>query len=82
MVKYEPHALVLRDRAGLIRVYFPNTLPWRRPYVNIGDLWAAQGVLAQHADEKSADPGYQVIPRFKSDVVGAPGYLPVTGAAP
>jgi len=80
VVKFEPQALVFGDRSGAIRIYFPESLPWRRPYVNIGELWAAQGVLAQHSGEKVTGSGYQIIPRFRSDVVSGPAFLPVTGA--
>jgi len=80
VVKFEPHALVLEDRSGAIRIYFPESLSWPRPYVNIGEMWAAQGVLGQHTGEKVAGSGYQIIPRFRSDVVNGPAFLPVTGA--
>ena len=79
VVKFEPQALVLKDRGGTIRIYFPESLPWRRPYVNAGELWAAQGVLAQHVGENVTGGGYQIIPRFRSDVVNGPAFLPVTG---
>lgn len=81
VTKFEPRGLVLRDQQGAIPIYFPESLPWRRPYVEIGEVWAAQGVLAQHLGEGTAGTGYQVIPRFKSDVIDAPAFLPVTGRA-
>ncbi len=80
VIKFEPQALVLKDRGGIIRIYFPESLSWRRPYVNIGETWAAQGVLGQYVGEKTTDSGYQIIPRFRSDVVNGPAFLPVTGA--
>jgi hypothetical protein len=79
IARYETDALVLKDRAGFIRIYFSKSLGWRRPYVQIGDLWAAQGVLSQHSGEKTADAGYEIIPRFRTDVARGPAYLPVTG---
>lgn len=79
IARYETHALVLKDRGGLIRIYFPESLPWRRPYVQIGQVWAAQGVLSQHSGEESVDAGYEIIPRFETDVARGPAYLPVTG---
>ena len=80
IIKFEPQALVLEDRSGAIRIYFPESLSWQRPYVNIGEMWAAQGVLGQHTGEKVTGSGYQIIPRFRSDVVSGPAFLPVTGA--
>ena len=79
VVKYAPLGLTLRDKSGAIELYFPESLGWRRPYVRLGDLWAAQGVLSQYASERGA--GYRIIPRFKSDVAAGPVGLPVTGGA-
>ncbi|MGE5603248.1 MAG: lamin tail domain-containing protein, partial [Nitrososphaerales archaeon] len=77
--RYETRALVLKDREGLVRIYFPETLPWRRPYVQIGQMWAVQGVLSQHVTQKTVDEGYEIIPRFRTDVAPGPAYLPTTG---
>ncbi len=81
VARFEPRGLLLRDAHGSIPIYFPETLPWRRPYVEIGELWAAQGVLGQHAGEQAGGAGYQVIPRYRADVSNAPAFLPVTGGA-
>jgi len=81
VARFEPRGLLLRDARGAIPIYFPETLPWRRPYVEIGELWAAQGVLGQHVGEPAGGAGYQVIPRYRSDVSDAPVFLPVTGGA-
>jgi hypothetical protein len=77
VTRYSPLGLTLRDRSGLIELYFPESLGWRRPYVRIGELWGAQGVLSQYANEKG--DGYRIIPRFKSDIAAGPVGLPVTG---
>ena len=79
VVKFEPQALTLDDGTGPARIFFPAELPWRRPYVNVGEFWAAQGVVGQYAFEAPWEGGYRVIPRFKSDVSDAPLVLPVTG---
>ena len=79
MVKFEPQALTLDDGTGPARVFFPAELPWRRPYVEIGEFWAAQGVVGQYAFEAPWEGGYRVIPRFVTDVSDAPIFLPVTG---
>lgn len=80
VARFEPEALTLDDGSGTARIYFPDTLPWRRPYVQIGELWAAVGVVSQNA---FAGPpwvgGYRVIPRFETDVSLPPAWLPVTG---
>jgi hypothetical protein len=77
--KFEPQALTLDDGTGRARVFFPAELPWRRPYVEIDEFWAAQGVGGQYALEAPWKGGYRVIPRFVTDVSGAPIFLPVTG---
>ena len=79
VVRFEPQALTLDDGTGPTRIFFPAELPWRRPYVNVGEFWAAQGVVGQYAFEAPWEGGYRVIPRFKTDVSDAPLVLPVTG---
>ena len=37
VARFEPRGLLLRDAHGSIPIYFPETLPWRRPYVEIGE---------------------------------------------
>ncbi len=79
VVKFEPQALILDDGSGPARVFFPAELTWRRPYVEIGEFWAAQGVVGQYATDPPYLDGYRVIPRFRSDISNAPIFLPVTG---
>jgi hypothetical protein len=81
IVKYEPNALLLDDGSGALRVYFPADLPWRRPYVHIGDWWTAHGVVGQYAPKVPYAGGYRLIPRFVGDVAPLPAFLPVTGSA-
>lgn len=78
VVKFAPRGLTLRDKSGQVELYIPESLPWRRPYVNIGELWAAQGVVSQYQSERGA--GYRIIPRFRTDLADAPLGLPITGA--
>jgi hypothetical protein len=79
VVKFEPQALTLDDGTGPARVFFPAKMPWHLPYVEIGEFWAAQGVVGQYAFEAPWEGGYRLIPRFKTDVSDAPLVLPVTG---
>ncbi len=80
IVKYETRALVLDDGTGPARIYFPEELPWRRPYVNIGEFWSAQGVVGQSAyDGPPWIGGYRLVPRVAADVSDRPLWLPVTG---
>jgi hypothetical protein len=79
VVRFEPEALILDDGSGPARVYFPADLPWRRPYVQLGEAWFAQGVVGQYAAEPPYVGGYRLIPRFATDVSRPPAFLPVTG---
>jgi hypothetical protein len=81
IVEYQPNALLLDDGSGVLTVYFPEDLPWRRPYVHIGDWWTARGVVGQYAAAQPYVGGYRLIPRFKGDVAPPPAFLPVTGGA-
>jgi hypothetical protein len=79
VVKFEPQAFTLDDGTGPARIFFPAELPWRRPYVNVGEFRAAQGVVGHYAVAAPWEGGYRVIPRFKADVSDAPLVLPVKG---
>jgi hypothetical protein len=79
VVKFEPRALLLDDGSGPARIYFPEDLPWRRPYVRIGAVWSAVGVGGQYVYEKPYEGGYRLVPRFERDVSDGPLLLPVTG---
>jgi hypothetical protein len=78
VVKFERNAITLDDGSGPARVYFPESLPWRRPYVQIGEVWLATGVVSQHAAAPYTD-GYELLPRFVADFSRPPALLPVTG---
>ena len=80
VTRFERSTILLDDGSGPVRVYFPDDLPWRRPYVNVGEFWAARGVVGQYAQKAPHSGGYRIIPRFTTDVSSAPLFLPVTGA--
>ncbi len=54
--------------AAAPRVYFPSDLGWRRPYVEIGEVWGAQGVVGRFTFEAPWEGGHRLIPRFETDV--------------
>jgi hypothetical protein len=80
VTEFARDSITLNDGSGPVQVYFPTDLPWRRPYVKIGEIWAAQGVAGQYAAKRPYIGGYQVVPRVAADVSRAPLFLPVTGA--
>ena len=81
VLRYERQGLVLDDGSGPLRVYFPDALGWRRPYVELGQAWAAQGVLVPNPFDQATTGSMEVVPRFRTDVGRAPLTLPVTGAS-
>ncbi|MDQ1301212.1 MAG: hypothetical protein QG637_1133, partial [Chloroflexota bacterium] len=79
ITEFARDSITLDDGSGPVRVYFPADLSWRRPYVKIGEIWAAQGVAGQYAAKRPYIGGYQVAPRVAADISRAPLFLPVTG---
>ena len=80
ITEFARDSITLDDGSGPAQVYFPAGLSWRRPYVKIGEIWAAQGVAGQYAAKRPYVGGYQLVPRIAADVSQAPLFLPVTGA--
>jgi hypothetical protein len=68
-----------REGSGPARVTFPDDVPWRRRYVNIGEFWGAQGVVSQCAQNAPHTEGYRIIPRPTTDLSPPPLFLPVPG---
>jgi hypothetical protein len=79
VVKYERYAITLDDGSGPARVYFGEDLPWRRPYVQIGEVWMAVGLVSQYVAARPYIGGYRLLPRFASDFSLPPAFLPTTG---
>ncbi|MCS6844843.1 MAG: lamin tail domain-containing protein, partial [Caldilineales bacterium] len=84
-------SLILDDGSGEAWVVVLRSTGMRRPYVVIGDVWTAVGVVSQDDREPPYDGYHRVLPRRPADLVrGAvdwallnspPLFLPVTGAA-
>jgi DNA/RNA endonuclease YhcR with UshA esterase domain len=80
VTEFAKDSITLDDGSGPARVYFPSDLSWRRPYVKIGEFWAAQGIAGQYAVKRPYTDGYQLVPRVATDISRAPLFLPVTGS--
>jgi hypothetical protein len=50
------------------RVTVRSSLDWRRPYVNIGELWSVTGIVSQFAKEHPWNGGYRVLVRYENDL--------------
>ncbi|MCX7851387.1 MAG: lamin tail domain-containing protein, partial [Caldilineales bacterium] len=61
------------DGSGQIRVTVDADLPWRRPYFRRNSIWTVIGVVGRY------DDFYRLLPRYPTDIVPAPGLLPLTG---
>ena len=81
VLRYERQGLLLDDGSGPLRIYFPEALGWRRPYVQLGQMWSAQGVLVRNPFDESQAASMELVPRFKTDIVLAPLTMPITGGS-
>jgi DNA/RNA endonuclease YhcR with UshA esterase domain len=78
LVRFGTRFLVIDDGTGPSEMYFPETLGWRRPYVNKGETWSVNGVVTAFQNPDGV-VRYQIVPRFARDVSDAPVFMPVTG---
>ncbi len=52
-----------------VRVTVRSSLPWRRPYVNLGEVWQVTGIVSQFASAAPWNDGYRILVRYESDLV-------------
>jgi hypothetical protein len=76
VVRLESQAFWLDTGAATVRVFFPSSTGLRRPKVTRGQVWSVTGVLVEMAATRTRAAGYQLQPRFASDL------QPLTGIAP
>ena len=67
VIRASASGVTLNDGSGPAYIYFPEDLPWQHPYVKLGDMWGAQGVVGQYASQAPYTDGYRLIPRLASD---------------
>ena len=80
VIRASQSGVTLDDGSGPAYIYFPEDLPWQHPYVKLGEMWGAQGVVGQYASQAPYVGGHRLIPRLATDFSRAPLFLPVTGA--
>jgi len=51
-----------------VRVTVRSTLPWKRPYVNRGELWQVTGIVSQFASAAPWNGGYRVLVCWPQDL--------------
>ncbi|MFN8442700.1 MAG: lamin tail domain-containing protein [Caldilineaceae bacterium] len=51
-----------------VRVTIRTTLPWKRPYVKVGEIYEVTGVVSQFAANHPWNGGYRVLVRYQSDL--------------
>jgi DNA/RNA endonuclease YhcR with UshA esterase domain len=79
VVGYERYAIHLDDGTGLVRVYIKRGTDIERPWVEEGQRFSVIGIVSQYAEEKPYEGGYRLLPRYPSDLLQLPLYLPETG---
>ncbi|MBP8107327.1 MAG: hypothetical protein KAZ38_06920, partial [Caldilineaceae bacterium] len=52
-----------------VRVTVRSSLAWRRPYVNLGEVWQVTGIVSQFATAAPWNDGYRILVRYESDLV-------------
>ncbi len=60
--------LYLEDGSGQAKVTVKQATGMRRPYVQIGALWAVTGIVSQSDDSAPYDGGYRLLPRRPADL--------------
>ena len=80
VVGYERYAIHLDDGTGPVRVYIKRETGIERPWVEEGQTFSVIGIVSQYAQEKPYEGGYRLLPRYPSDLLPLPSYLPETGA--
>ena len=59
---------LLNPQAEPVEVTVRSSLDWRRPYVQLGQVWQVTGVVSQFAREAPWEGGYRVLVRYPSDL--------------
>jgi len=55
--------------AAPVRITVRTTLSWKRPYVRLGEVWQATGVVSQFARETPWNGGYRILVRWQDDLL-------------
>lgn len=79
VVGYEWQAIHLDDGTGSVRVYIKRGTGVKKPWVEEGQTFSVIGIVSQYAREKPYEGGYRLLPRYQSDLLQLPSYLPETG---
>jgi hypothetical protein len=79
VVGYERYAIHLDDGTGPARVYIKRETDIEKPWVEEGQRFSVIGIVSQYAKEKPYEGGYRLLPRYPSDLLQLPLYLPETG---
>ncbi len=82
VVKLESSAFWLETGAGPVRVFFASSTDLKRPKVARGDVWTVTGLVLEQTATKTRAAGWQVQPRFMTDVVPVQARYVSSPAAP
>jgi hypothetical protein len=73
-----PPVRPLLIRSGEARVYSRESVGFRRPWVEVGEVWSVVGIVSQYVRSRPYVAGYRLLPRREADLSNAPLLLPVT----
>jgi hypothetical protein len=62
-----------------VRVYIKEATDIEKPWVEEGQTFSVIGIVSQYVAEKPYEGGYRLLPRYPSDLLQLPLYLPETG---
>jgi len=75
VVRLESTAFWIDAGEGAVRVFFSSTTGVRRPKVRRGEIWSVIGIVTEQTATRTRAAGWQIQPRFLSDVQPLTGPL-------
>jgi DNA/RNA endonuclease YhcR with UshA esterase domain len=79
VVGFRGQNIFLDDGSGEARVYIRESVGFKRPWVELGEVWSVVGIVSQYVRSRPYVGGYRLLPRTEADLSNAPLLLPVTG---
>ena len=77
---YGDQSFYLDDGSGEARVCVRDSVAFRRPSIQVGEMWSVVGIVSQYVVSAPYEGGYRLLPRYDTDLSTPPLLLPVTGA--
>ncbi|HUW09749.1 MAG TPA: hypothetical protein VM537_08465 [Anaerolineae bacterium] len=78
-VAFGSQSFYVDDGSGAARVYVRDSVAFRRPAIQLGEMWSVVGIVSQYVVSEPHVGGYRLLPRYETDLSVPPLLLPVTG---